>query len=147
MDFGDQYLEYKEYTSMGGTLDKMPFSILEFEARKIVDKYTYGRLKDLDEQITEVKMCIFDLINQISTDSSITTNNVSNNNISSEHIDGYSVTYNKTTKEDIEVRENKNKSIVNDYLYDCKLDDGTPYLYRGANNVNEFKYNSLSQDI
>ena len=34
MEFSGQYLNYEEYKSLGGTLDIMPFNILEFESRK-----------------------------------------------------------------------------------------------------------------
>ena len=49
MEFSGQYLNYEEYKSLGGTLDIMPFNILEFESRKRIDERTQNRLKDIEE--------------------------------------------------------------------------------------------------
>ena len=57
MEFTKQYLTYEEYQELGGTLEETPFNILELEAQKNIDKYTFDRLKDLEEQINEVKIC------------------------------------------------------------------------------------------
>ncbi len=131
MDFSDNYLNYKEYKKLGGTLDQTPFNILEFQAQKEVDKLTFGRLKDLDEQINEVKMCIFELINTLDS-YSLDINKSENKGIASENIDGYSVTYKSTTSEDIKAKNNEIKDIIESYLSDCVLDNGIPYLYRGT---------------
>ena len=49
MTFDGQYLTYVEYQQLGGsTIGKMPFDLLEFEARKQIDIRTQNRLKDLD---------------------------------------------------------------------------------------------------
>lgn len=129
MEFNNQYLNYDDYKQLGGTLEEMPFNILEYKARKIVDKYTFGRLINLDTQIQEVKMCVYDLINLLNKNNTIKNSANSNSNIASENIDGYSVSYvNNNTEES----EKQNKSIVIDYLSECKLDDGTPYCYCGV---------------
>ena len=44
MEFKGQYLTYKEYKALGGSLDQTPFNLLEFEARKKVDEKTQRRL-------------------------------------------------------------------------------------------------------
>lgn len=131
MDFSDNYLNYKEYKKLGGTLDQTPFNILEFQAQKEIDKLTFGRLKDLDEQINEVKMCVFELINTLEG-YSLDINTSKNKGIASENIDGYSVTYKSTTSEDIKAKNNEIKDIIESYLSDCVLDNGIPYLYRGT---------------
>lgn len=129
MEFNNQYLNYDEYKQLGGTLEEMLFNILEYKARKIVDKYTFGRLINLNTQIQEVKMCVYDLINLLNKNNNIKNSANSNSNIASENIDGYSVSYvNNNTEES----EKQNKSIVIDYLSECKLDDGTPYCYCGV---------------
>jgi len=122
MEIKGQYLAYQEYKSLGGTLDLTPFNMLEFRARKEIDDYTYGRLKKLNTQVEDVKLCIMDLIDKIKK------YNDNNNGKSSESVGSYSVTYNKPiNKEEKEER----RSIINSYLSECKLEDGTPYLYRG----------------
>lgn len=121
MEFNN-YLNYDEYQLYGGTLEEMPFNLLEFKARKIIDKYTFGRLIGLENQLQEVKMCVFELI-------SILENQKENIGKSSENIDGYSVSY---SNGDI---TNANRDIYNcvsDYLINCRLDDGTPYMYCGV---------------
>lgn len=136
MEFEGQYLTYDEYLGLNGSpIGKLPFNLLEFEIRKNIDKYTFGRLKDLEEQIEEVKLCEYKLMTEISKYSNNDENN-ENKNISSETTDGYSITYNTISLADIKdiinSKEAEIKNIINTYLGDCKLEDGTPYLYRGV---------------
>ena len=129
MELENQYLTYGEYSVLGGTLDETPFNILELEAQKNIDKYTFGRLQKLDEQIEEVKICIFKLIGLLETYNSYENQNKS---VSSENIDGYRVSYLGATKNVSKSKINEIKGIINTYLAECKLEDGTPYLYCGV---------------
>lgn len=129
MEFDNQYLEYDEYRSLGGTLQETPFNILEYEAQLNVDRYTFGRLKNLDEQINEVKVCMYSLIN---TMQSYAEGNAKARNIASENTDGYSVSYVGISKELTEAQVAEIRTIINIYLSQCKLEDGTPYLYCGV---------------
>lgn len=124
MNFNEQYLTYGEYKQLGGNLDEMPFNLLELRARKKVDERTLGRLKNLTSQITEVKTCIYQLIESMQAHEKQKSKNVS-----SESTDGYSVSYGTSTS----TEENKQyDDIIRDYLLTCKLEDGTPYLYCGV---------------
>ena len=93
MEFSGQYLTYLEYKALGGTLAETPFNILEFEARNLIDIRTQNRLVNETEIPSKVKLCDFDLINQIykfnTEASSLNTSNTKVN----ETTDGYSVTY------------------------------------------------------
>lgn len=129
MEFTNQYLGYEEYCLLGGTLEETPFDILELEARKSIDKYTFGRLKDLEEQINEVKICEYKLIELLDTYNSYNTQNKS---ISSENTDGYSVSYSGASENVLKAKINDIKGIIKTYLAECKLEDGTPYLYVGV---------------
>lgn len=129
MDFEGQYLKYNEYKALGGELDIMPFNLLEFEARQNIDKYTFGRLKDLNEQIQDVKLCVYRLIGMIN---SYNKQETQNKGVSSENIDGYSVSYISPTTNITDAKSNEIRGIIREYLIECKLDDGTPYLYCGA---------------
>lgn len=129
MEFNNQYLTYPEYMELGGTLDEPLFNILELEAQKNIDKYTFGRLMDLDNQINEVKICIFKLISLINTYSSYENQNKS---ISSENTDGYSISYAQATENVSNAKINEVKGIIKTYLAECKTEDGTPYLYVGV---------------
>ena len=126
MEFNGQYLTYVEYKELGGTLSEMPFNLLEFQARKEIDKYTFGRLQDLTSQNQEVKLCINELIPKIDG-----YNSDIKKGIASENTNGYSVTYNGGSKEQEMARINEIKDIIYSYLANSKLEDGTPYLYRG----------------
>ena len=91
MEFSGQYLTYEEYRALGGTLDLVPFELLEYEARREIDGSTQNRIKEIENIPQEIKLCVFKLINVLSSyDESL--NNV-NKNIASESIDGYSVSY------------------------------------------------------
>lgn len=129
MEIDGQYLEYDEYADIGGQLDEAPFTLLEYEARMNIDKYTYGRLKNFDEQNTQVKMCVYKLITILDSYKTIESQNKA---IASESIDGYSVSYSSGNNSDMtKAKASEVKSVIEEYLSDCKLDDGTPYLYRG----------------
>ena len=130
MEFNNQYLTYEEYKSLGGTLGEMPFNILEFKCRKIIDNLTFNRLTNLKTQIQEVKMCIYDMIN-ISSKYEQTSNKQAQG-ITSESIDGYSVSYGSINAEQEKARELELQGCARDYLIDCKLIDGTPYMYCGV---------------
>lgn len=117
MDFTTQYLTWENYKELGGTLPESAFKLLEFEARKKVDRETMGRLINLTSQVDEVKLCINKLIG---------VKNENKSTIKSESVDGYSVT--RMDKKDLEKVVN---SIIEECLSDCRLEDGTPYLYRG----------------
>jgi len=129
MELSEGYLKFQEYKQLGGTLDQMPFKILEFEARQYIDKYTLGRLKSLATQVDEVKMCDYKLIGFLNSYKSLEEQSRA---LASESIDGYSYSYGTISNDTTSAKNNLIKDIVRTYLIDCKLDDGTPYLYRGV---------------
>lgn len=122
MEFKEQYLSYDEYKGLGGNLDQTPFNLLEFEARKIVDKNTLGKLINLKVQKQETKLCIYKLINEIERDNK-------SKGISSQSVGSYSVNYGTITTKD---QETKYNAIVQDLLGNCFLENGIPYLYSGV---------------
>lgn len=95
MEFNGQYLTYEEYRALGGTLDLMPFNLLEFESRRQIDIRTQNRLKDIDSTDIpqEVKLCEYRMINSINNYWETTNNITSNGNVASENTDGYSISY------------------------------------------------------
>lgn len=109
MEFCNQYLSYDEYLVLGGTLGEMPFNILEFKARKIIDQQTFGRLKCLCKQSKEVKMCVYQLINAVNV-------NEEENNKASETVGSYSVSYINN-----EERQNRIMDTVRTYLADVYI--------------------------
>ena len=129
MTFEGQYLTYAEYQALGGSaIGKMPFNLLEFEARKRIDTKTFNRLKNVDSIPQEVKICEFNLINSISS-----YVNENNKNIASENTDGYSVSY-ASGNQISEVINSKNKElddIINTYLFGLIV-NGEHLIYAGV---------------
>lgn len=123
---GNNYLTYAEYVALGGTIPEVPFNILEFNAEKLIDNKTYGRLMNLTEQVEEVKMCMYSLIGILSEYSFETDKN---KNIASENTDGYSVSYVTPSTEFIKSKKFDLDDCIDYYLSECRLNDGTPYLY------------------
>ena len=114
MEFSGQYLTYEEYKALGGTLEQTPFNLLEYDARKEIDENTQGRLIELQEQVQEVKMCMWQLINlQLSIN------------------DGVEISGNVINYSEKEITKAKNEIIMRN-LINCRLENGTPYLYRGV---------------
>ena len=131
MTFEGQYLTYTEYKAlaMSSAMDEMPFNILEFEARQNIDKYTYGRLKNLTNQIQDVKLCVYKLITMLD---SYNKQETQNKGVASENTDGYSVSYITPSTTITEAKNSEIQGVVKEYLVDCKLEDGTPYMYCGV---------------
>lgn len=133
MEFEGQYLTYDEYIDLGGTLEEAPFNLLEFEARKKIDKKTQNRLINCDNIPNEVKICEYRMIENMSTRDK-TLESIGNGAIASESTDGYSVSY-ITGEKSIEIIENKAKEldkIINDSLYGVII-NGEHILYLGVN--------------
>ena len=129
MEFNNQYLTYEDYKSLGGTLDEMPFNILELKARQIINERTQNRLKDVEKIPQEVKICVYDLIQIINKYNN--SNNSTSSNISSENTDGYSVTYKSGTELTTEQKAQFEDVMFTD-LYGVIV-NGEAILYLGAN--------------
>ena len=128
MEFEGQYLTYQEYKALGGTLDEMPFKLLEFNARKKIDERTFGRLVDKGQEYQEVKLCVYNMITTLNSYSSYDTQNKA---ISSESTDGYSISYGTPQKSTTEAKNSELEDIMNSYLANIVIDN-VPVLYRGA---------------
>lgn len=128
MEFKGQYLTYQEFKALGGTLDEMPFNLLEYNARKKIDERTFGRLVDKGQEYQEVKLCVYNMITILNSYSSYDTQNKA---ISSENTDGYNISYGTPQKSTTEAKNSELESIIDTYLSNLILDD-VPVLYRGA---------------
>lgn len=128
MEFEGQYLTYQEYKALGGTLDEMPFNLLEFNARMKIDERTFGRLVDKGQEYREVKLCVYNMITTLNSYSSYDTQNKA---ISSESTDGYSISYGTPQKSIIEAKNGELEDIIDTYLSNLIVDN-VPVLYRGA---------------
>lgn len=128
MEFEGQYLTYQEYKTLGGTLDEMPFNLLEFNARMKIDERTFGRLINKGQEYQEVKLCIYNMITTLNSYSSYDTQNKA---ISSETTDGYSISYGTPQKSTTEAKNSELEDIIDTYLSNLIVDD-VRVLYRGA---------------
>lgn len=128
MEFEGQYLTYQEYKALGGTLDEMPFNLLEFNARMKIDERTFGRLVDKGQEYQEVKLCVYNMITTLNSYSSYDTQNKA---ISSETTDGYSISYGTPQKSTTEAKNSELEDIIDTYLSNLIVDD-VRVLYRGA---------------
>lgn len=128
MEFKGQYLTYQEFKTLGGTLDEMPFNLLEYNARKKIDERTFGRLVDKGQEYQEVKLCVYNMITTLNSYSSYDTQNKA---ISSESTDGYSISYGTPQKSTTEAKNSELEDVINSYLANFVIDD-VPVLYRGA---------------
>ena len=128
MEFKGQYLTYQEYLALGGTLEEMPFNLLEFNARKKIDERTFGRLIDKGQEYKEVKLCVYNMITTLNSYSSYNTQNKA---ISSESTDGYSISYGTPQKSTTEAKNSELEDIIDTYLSNLIVDD-VSVLYRGA---------------
>lgn len=119
MEFENQYLTYNEYQELGGTLQELPFNLIEYECRKIIDERTLKRLKyciDNEKPIPdEVKLCEFKMINSVDNYQKSLSKN--EQGISSENIDGYSINYNGDIENIIKSKASELNDLVTSYLF------------------------------
>lgn len=56
------YLTYDEYKEYGGTASEQDFTMLEFRARKRIDRLTASRVQRMAKVPEAVKLCMMSLI-------------------------------------------------------------------------------------
>ena len=126
MTFEGQYLTYAEYQALGGSaIGDKPFNLLEFEARRQIDIRTFNRLKELEEQPQEVKLCVYNLINSISAFVEATDSVASGGNVKSESTDGYSISYVSASEisDVVKSKQVEINDIVRTYLLGVIIND------------------------
>lgn len=133
MEFSEQYLTYEEFMTLGGTISKMPFNILEFEARNKINNRTQNRINNMKDKPQEVKLCVNAMINTL-VQYVVDNSKGINKNIASESIDGYSVSYitGSQVQEAIKSKKSELEDIMQTYLGNVKTSDGIPVLYLGV---------------
>lgn len=133
------YLTYDEYTNMGGkSLEETTFHQLEFEARAVIDYWTFNRLQNEETYPEAVKRCMFRLVSLINdkqqamvTDAKASDGSVQAG-IASESNDGVSTSYNTlSAKEAVETMQNEVEKTIRFYLSSVKNSLGRKVLYRG----------------
>ena len=133
MTFEGQYLTYAEYQTLGGSaIGDMPFNLLEFEARRLIDIKTFNRLVDGKDIPQAVKLCEYNLINSIKSYNDTINGINEKGNKASESTDGYSVSYitKAQVKDIIETNSAEYNNIIDKYLM-FVVYNGEHLLYRG----------------
>ena len=132
MEFSEQYLTYEEFMTLGGTISKMPFNILEFETRNRINNRTQNRINNMKDKPQEVKLCVNAMINTL-VQYVIDSSKGINKNIASESIDGYSVSFitGSQVQEAIKSKKSELEDIMQTYLGDIRTSDNIPVLYLG----------------
>lgn len=132
------YLEYADYQEMGGTLDETTFQQLEFEARAVIDWWTFNRLQNESEYPEAVKRCVFKLIGLINDKQKAMVIDAQDENgsikagIASESNDGVSTSYNTlSAKEAVDSLQKEFEATIRMYLSSVKNSLGHKVLYRG----------------
>ena len=132
MEFSEQYLTYEEFMTLGGTISKMPFNILEFETRNRINNRTQNRINNMKDKPQEVKLCVNAMINTL-VQYVVDNSKGINKNIASESIDGYSVSFitGSQVQEAIKSKKNELEDIMQTYLGNVRTSDNIPVLYLG----------------
>lgn len=117
MDFTNQYLSYKEYQELEGTLEKVPFNELEYECRRIIDSRTQNRLKNADKIPQEVKMLENKMIQTLQ--GYYVSLNKAQSGIASVNTDGYSESYipSNQISQLIEGKIDVLQDLISEYLF------------------------------
>ena len=137
------YITYDEYKAMGGTLDESSFCEYEFEARTIVDWYTFNRLKaeDPEDYPSVLPMLMNRLIkmaveraNAMSMGGIILADGTVSSNpyVSSQSNVGVSISYNTISAKDLFADMDKQMGETIKRYLDGIVDSlGRKLLYRG----------------
>lgn len=134
------YLTYDEYINMGGTeLEETTFQQLEFEARTIIDWWTFNRLRNETSYPEAVKYCMLKIIQLIKARQDVMVTNPKDTDgnvvagLSSESNDGVSASYNILSADSMIKTSNREiANCVRMYLTGIKNSLGQLLLYRGV---------------
>lgn len=134
------YLTFDEYLTFGGTLEETAFDNLEFEARTVIDWWTYNRLQNDTEYPEAVKRCMYKLITMIKQKQEAQVLDGPNSAVTSsgragimqESNDGVSTMYNVlSASEIINQSQDEIKATIRMYLQNVRNSLGQKVLYRG----------------
>ena len=134
------YLTYDEYLTFGGTIDETAFDDLEFEARTIIDWWTYDRLQNEETYPEAVQRCMYKLITllndrnkaQILGKVDVEDSAMKKAGIMQESNDGVSTMYNVVSADSAISRvDDEIKSTIRMYLQNVRNSLGRKVLYRG----------------
>lgn len=121
------YLTYDEYKEYGGTASEQDFAMLEFRARKRIDRLTASRVQRMAKVPEAVKLCMMSLIGIDSKAGAEAQ--VDKPVVTSFNTDGYSETYGKALS--VADADAAMSASIRSMLWDETDDNDVPLLYRG----------------
>lgn len=122
------YIDYGEYTSMGGVCDLSVFKRNIDRACAVIDAYTYDRVKNMDVVPLKVKSACRDLIEYYATNANVSEKNIASWSESAGTV-SESISYQSKNASDVETDV---RNIIFEYLWTVTDDNGTLVLYKGA---------------
>ena len=122
------YLTYSEYQEYGGTASETDFTMLEFRARKRIDRLTFSRVQNMAEVPEAVKLCMMSLIGIDSKAGAEAQ--VDKPVVTSFNTDGYSESYGKALS--VEDADETMSASIRSMLWGETDDNDVPLLYRGC---------------
>ena len=130
------YLTYEEYLRMGGTLDEIPFTKLEFQAEAQINYATFGRLKGdtvIPKEVQRLTHYLIDLMEKKYAAFSLGKGSTdADTYITSQSNDGVSISYNGIAPSDlIELCKEDSLNAIRSYLEGVTNEAGRKLLYRG----------------
>lgn len=134
------YLTYDDYFNLGGTeiTDETAFEQLEFEARCIIDWWTFNRLQNEETYPEAVKRCMFKLISLLNDKQkamvvdAVSQDGTVKAGVIHESNDGVATSYNTlSAKEAVEALGKATEDVIRMYLTGVRNSLGHKLLYRG----------------
>lgn len=122
------YLTYDEYKQYGGTASESEFKLLEFRARKRIDRVTFSRVESMKEVPEAVKLCMMSIMKidgKAGAEAQVDTPVVTSFNT-----DGYSESYGKAMS--AADADTQMSASIRSMLWGERDDRGVPLLYRGV---------------
>lgn len=81
------YLTFEEYKELGGQVDLSAFPLLERKAQRKLDNFTYGRLKEAEVIIDEVKEALTSMIDMLAEEDGAVVKSFSNGKVNFTYAD------------------------------------------------------------
>lgn len=123
------YLDYETYLGMGGTLTSCEFANAAFTAERIIDRFTFRRIRDMKTIPYEAAHCVFALIELLEKRKA----DLEQPPIASASNDGFSASFTALSPTDEASLYNAEvKACIQVHFAGLHDDTGTPLLYRGA---------------
>lgn len=113
----------------GGVLSEEEYAVVEFKARKRIDFWTDGRVKNMAVVPEAVKLCMKALI-KLEQKYGV-EEQAANPLVSSFNTDGYSESYGSASEQEAAANKATERAI-RQWLYGENDDNGVPLLYRGV---------------